>query len=67
MKVEAKATGFYGGLIREPGDVFEIKDGERLGSWMVPADVKASAGRRRRGPEPAVPESGPETDTGDVL
>lgn len=34
MKVKAKAPGFYGGSIRNPGEVFEVPDGFS-GSWFV--------------------------------
>lgn len=34
MKVTALREGFYGGALRLPGAVFEIKDKSELGSWM---------------------------------
>jgi len=34
IKVEAVALGYYGNHLRNPGDVFEIKDKKELGKWM---------------------------------
>lgn len=48
MKVIATQKGYYGGRIREVGDVFEF-EGEKLGKWMVPAG----------GAEPQKPEPEP--------
>ena len=36
MLVKAIRKGFYDGLIREPGDLFEIGSKKELGSWMEP-------------------------------
>lgn len=34
IKVEAVALGYYANHLRNPGDVFEIKDKKELGKWM---------------------------------
>jgi len=36
MKVRAIRTGFYKGVLRELGDIFEIESNKQLGSWMEP-------------------------------
>lgn len=41
MKVKAKAEGFYGGVRRRKGDVFDVADEKALGSWMDPLETKA--------------------------
>lgn len=40
IPVKAKETGFYGGILRYEGDVFEIADESELGRWMVPQSGK---------------------------
>lgn len=42
MQVVATRTGYYGGKIREVGEVFSIGEGEKPGSWMEKADGKAA-------------------------
>lgn len=39
IRVKATQRGYFGGIIREEGDEFEIKGKKQLGSWMqiVPA------------------------------
>jgi len=37
MLVRAKAKGFYG-VVRQPGDTFEIAKKEDLGKWMEPVE-----------------------------
>lgn len=46
MKVKANKTGFYGGLLRGPGDVFDIDDRNQLGTWMIA--LKKKPGRKPR-------------------
>jgi hypothetical protein len=36
--VRALAKGYFGGAIREPGDVFEIAADADLGGWMQPVN-----------------------------
>ena len=45
MQVEALYRGYYGGMIREIGDKFAIKDESELGRWMKPLEkaVKSQA------------------------
>ena len=38
MKVKAKELGYFGGVRRRPGDVFEIDGDEQRGSWMIGVD-----------------------------
>ena len=49
-KVKAIRTGFYGGVRRRIGDVFTLKDGDALGSWMSPVgtDEVASESKPRK-------------------
>jgi hypothetical protein len=54
-RVKAKETGFYGGSLRYPGQVFELADGDVLGSWMEPTEAAAPV------PKPKKPKTGPET------
>jgi hypothetical protein len=42
MKVQAKASGFYGGARHRAGDVFEVKDGAKA-SWFSPVDADKQA------------------------
>lgn len=35
VEVVAKRRGYFGGVIREPGDTFDIPEGTKLGSWMT--------------------------------
>jgi hypothetical protein len=37
IKVRATTRGYYGGVVREAGDVFEVETKEHVGSWMDPA------------------------------
>jgi hypothetical protein len=37
MRVKAKARGYFGDLVREPGDEFDIGDA-KPGKWMVKPD-----------------------------
>lgn len=36
MLVKATRVGFYDGLIRQPGDEFDISSKKDQGSWMEP-------------------------------
>lgn len=54
MKVRAIARGYYGRL-REPGDVFDVKDGE-TGSWFAPVEVS------EKGPKPSKGGKAEKTD-----
>lgn len=58
MKVRAIKPGYYGDDLKQPGDVFEVKDGAKA-KWFVPvvggepdepagAEGKVSAGGSRR-------------------
>ena len=38
MKVKAKILGYFGGVRRRPGDVFEIDNESERGSWMIGVD-----------------------------
>lgn len=38
MKVKAKVLGYFGGVRRRPGDVFEIDNESERGSWMIGVD-----------------------------
>ena len=67
MKVEATRTGFYGGKLREPGDVFDLKEGkDALGSWMRIVDGKTPTGKGRKGAESSIPPEA-EDESGNVL
>lgn len=49
MRVYANRLGYYGGVLREPGEEFDIQDEKELGSWMsrVDQDVqRAKPGRK---------------------
>jgi hypothetical protein len=37
MQVTATKTGFYDGSRRRPGDVFDMPEGKKLPSWVVPS------------------------------
>lgn len=55
-KVQALKDGFYAGVRRRPGDVFEISDNTKLGKWMVEVTdipVYQSARKDVSGEEPA--------------
>ena len=51
MKVRAKVVGFYAGVRRRLGSVFEI-DPADLGSWMEPLDNQDTQVRPVRGRRP---------------
>tara|TARA_R110001583_G_scaffold91527_2_gene233582 strand:+ start:3412 stop:3717 length:306 start_codon:yes stop_codon:yes gene_type:complete len=38
VKVKAKILGYFGGVRRRPGDIFEIDNEEQRGSWMIGVD-----------------------------
>jgi len=38
VKVKAKVLGYFGGVRRRPGDVFEIDNESERGSWMIGVD-----------------------------
>ncbi len=42
MLVKAIASGFYGGVRRREGDVFEVKSTQKS-KWFEPVDTKSSA------------------------
>ncbi len=52
MKVRAIKQGFYDDDLKQPGDVFEVKDGSKA-KWFVPASdddvAQADAGNVRGG------------------
>lgn len=37
IKVRATTRGYYGGVVRQAGDEFEVETKEHIGSWMDPA------------------------------
>ncbi len=41
MQVVAKTLGFYDNKRRREGEVFELKAGHKLGSWMKPVKGEA--------------------------
>lgn len=59
MKVTATERGYYGGMIREPGDVFDV-DGAKAFSdkWMAKAGKSKPAEAAPVEPDPQ-PESDP--------
>lgn len=38
MKVQATQRGYYGGKVREAGEVFVIPEDTKPGAWMEPLD-----------------------------
>lgn len=38
MRVQATQRGYYGGKVREAGEVFVIPEDVEPGSWMLPLD-----------------------------
>lgn len=36
IKVRATTRGYYGGVVRQAGDEFEVETKEHVGSWMDP-------------------------------
>lgn len=64
MRVRATERGYYGGMIREVGDVFTIAGRPDLGRWMAPIspldhdeDGRKGGSKpgRRRAAEPVEP------------
>lgn len=51
IKVRATTRGYYGGVVREAGDVFEVETKEHVGSWMDPQveEVKAPKAESKGG------------------
>ncbi len=39
MKVKATRRGYYGSMVRDPGDEFVLKSKDDLGSWMQPIEA----------------------------
>jgi hypothetical protein len=58
MKVTAIKRGFYG-VLREPGDQFDVKDGEK-GSWFAP--VKEAERTQERSEQDGKSEVGKEEE-----
>lgn len=60
MRVKAIAVGFHGSL-RVPGTPdaeFDIRDDEKLGSWMRPVDPQETEPRRKPGrPKAELPDA----------
>lgn len=42
IKVRALGRGYFGGILRDRGDVFELASAQELGVWMEPADAYSS-------------------------
>lgn len=42
MKAKANATGYYGGVLRYPGDVFDVPDGESA-LWFEPFETSGAS------------------------
>lgn len=59
MEVRAKEKGFYGGIIREPGDKFELKKGDKLGRWMEPVKAAKAAPKEPEPKDEKVEEQAP--------
>ena len=67
IKVMAKETGFHGGLLRYPGDVFELETKTQMGRWMEIVDDTEGGKTSRRKSAPATnkdpdPEAGTASD-----
>ena len=52
MRVRAKTVGFYDGNRRREGEVFEVRDGIKLGAWMEPVSGKAEQAPKVQQKEP---------------
>lgn len=58
MRVRATEKGYYGGMIREPGDVFDLASKDDKGRWMDPIDPLDHDEDGRKGgskPKPKAP------------
>ncbi len=38
LQVIARQRGVYGGILREPGERFVLKNEAELGAWMIPCE-----------------------------
>ena len=53
MKVQAIKTGFYAGMLRDSGDIFDAKDGAKA-KWFAPtkaAETTKPVRKKRSEPE----------------
>lgn len=53
VKVVAKVRGYHGGLIREPGEVFDIPEGHKLPKWVRNHAGAGKVEGEASGPKPA--------------
>lgn len=51
MRVRAIRRGFAYDHVAEEGEEFELREGDRLGSWMEPVETEAPRKRKPRGGE----------------
>ena len=58
MKAKATATGYYGGILRYPGDVFDVSDGESA-LWFEPFETSEASQDPPDDDPPAPPDDDP--------
>ena len=63
VEVRAVARGFYGGTMREPGEVFPVRSEADLGRWMVRTEPAPQPDGEPRVPGRRVPIQRPGRDT----
>lgn len=59
MKVKATQRGFFGGILREPGDVFDVSEGVK-GKWFMP--LADACSEQKAQPRAGRPPKEPKTD-----
>lgn len=50
MKVKATAKGYFGGVIRNEGDEFEMPDDTKVGSWFYPVEEQGEPEPKKSAP-----------------
>lgn len=48
IKVRALGRGYFGGTLRERGDVFVLADAKEFGVWMAPVDAHSTKALQHR-------------------
>lgn len=53
MKVKAIRKGYFKGIIRDEGAVFEIEDDKQLGKWMEPLEGEKKPAPKAKAKKPS--------------
>lgn len=65
MQVTATALGYYG-VLRQPGDTFDVPDTEEPSSWFAPEGGWPTKGKGRKSATPAAEATAADGQAGDA-